>query len=35
MGIADALRDAGIQDGDIVRIGDVELIWGFENAFGE
>ncbi|MCE7987129.1 MAG: GTPase ObgE [Caldilinea sp. CFX5] len=35
MGIADALRDGGIQDGDTVRIGDVELVWGFENAFGE
>jgi GTPase len=35
MGIADALREAGIQDGDTVRIGDVELVWGYENAFEE
>ena len=35
MGISDALRDAGIQDGDAVRIGDVELVWGYDNAFGE
>ncbi len=35
MGISDALRDGGIQDGDTVRIGDVELIWGYENAFGD
>lgn len=35
MGISDALRNAGIQDGDTVRIGDVELVWGYENAFGE
>ena len=24
-----------VQDGDVVRIADVELIWGYENAFGE
>lgn len=35
MGIADALREAGIQDGHTVRIGDVELVWGYENAFEE
>jgi len=35
MGITQALRDAGVQDGDVVRIADVELIWGYENAFGE
>ncbi|MBX3011061.1 MAG: GTPase ObgE [Caldilineaceae bacterium] len=34
-GIAEALREAGIQDGDTVRIGDAELVWGYENAFGE
>ena len=34
-GIADALRTAGVQDGDTVRIGDVELVWGYENALGE
>lgn len=35
MGIAAALRNAGIHDGDTVRIGDVELVWGYDNAFGE
>ncbi len=35
MGIFDALRDAGVQDGDKVRIGEIELVWGYENAFGE
>ncbi len=35
MGISDALREGGIQDGDTVRIGDVELTWGYENAFGD
>lgn len=35
MGITDALRDAGAQEGDEVRIGNVELVWGYENAFGE
>lgn len=35
MGITDALTAAGVQDGDVVRIGDVELTWGYENAFGE
>jgi Obg family GTPase CgtA-like protein len=27
MGVLDALRQAGVQPGDIVRIGDVELEW--------
>ena len=27
LGISQALREAGVQDGDIVRIGDVELEW--------
>ena len=35
MGIADALREAGVQDGHTVQIGDKELVWGYENAFGE
>ena len=35
MGISDALRSAGVQDGDTVRIGDAELVWGYHNAFGE
>jgi GTP-binding protein len=30
MGILDALTDDGIDDGDLVRIGDVELTWGEE-----
>ncbi len=33
MGISAALREAGVKDGDSVRIGDVELIWGYANAF--
>ena len=35
MGIADALRDAGIAEGDTVQIAEVELIWGYDNAFDE
>lgn len=35
LGITDALREAGVQEGDRVRIADVELVWGYENAFGE
>ncbi|MCB0060887.1 MAG: GTPase ObgE [Caldilineaceae bacterium] len=35
MGISEELRHQGVQDGDTVRIGDVELVWGYENAFGE
>ena len=35
LGISDALREAGIQDGDTVRIGNVELVWGYDNAFDE
>ncbi|MEZ4556823.1 MAG: GTPase ObgE [Caldilineaceae bacterium] len=35
MGIADALRDAGIAEGDTVHIAEVELIWGYDNAFEE
>ncbi len=35
LGIADALREAGVEDGDTVRFGDVELVWGYDNAFGE
>ncbi|RIK53610.1 MAG: GTPase ObgE [Chloroflexi bacterium] len=33
MGITDALRAAGVAEGDTVQIGDVELVWGFDNAF--
>jgi GTP-binding protein len=33
MGIADALREAGIEEGDIVRVGETELVWGYDNAF--
>ncbi|MCC9076942.1 GTPase ObgE [Litorilinea aerophila] len=33
LGIRDALREAGINEGDTVRIGDVELIWGYDNAY--
>lgn len=35
LGITDALREAGIEDGDTVRIGNVELVWGYDNALGE
>jgi len=35
MGVTDALRAAGVLDGDRVRIGEIELVWGYENAFGE
>ena len=35
MGISDALRAQGVQDGDTVQIGGIELVWGFENALGE
>jgi GTP-binding protein len=35
MGITQALRDAGVQDGDTVRIGEVELVWGYENAYNQ
>ncbi|MCX6048129.1 MAG: GTPase ObgE [Chloroflexi bacterium] len=34
MGIFDALREAGVQDGDKVRMGDIELVWGYENVDG-
>ncbi|HXF62604.1 MAG TPA: GTPase ObgE [Caldilineaceae bacterium] len=34
LGITDALREAGAEEGDTVFIGDVELVWGYENAFG-
>jgi GTPase len=35
MGIYEALQEAGVTDGQTVRFGDVELVWGYENAFGE
>ncbi len=35
MGIHEALREAGVEDGDTVRIATAELVWGYENAFGE
>ncbi|MCB0045536.1 MAG: GTPase ObgE [Caldilineaceae bacterium] len=35
MGIRDALGEAGVQEGDTVHIANVELIWGYDNAFGE
>jgi GTP-binding protein len=33
LGITEALRAAGVAEGDTVQIGEVELVWGFENAF--
>lgn len=35
LGIADALRVAGVKEGDTVRIGTTELTWGYDNAFDE
>jgi GTPase len=35
LGITDALRAAGVQDGDTVQIANTELVWGYDNAFGE
>ena len=35
MGITDSLRKQGVQDGDRVQIGTIELVWGYENALGE
>jgi GTPase len=31
MGISDALRQAGVEDGDTVQIGPVELVWGYDS----
>ena len=33
MGIADALTKAGVKEGDTVHIAEIELIWGYQNAF--
>jgi GTP-binding protein len=35
LGITEALRTAGIQEGDTVQIADIELVWGYDNALGE
>ena len=35
MGISKSLRELGVEDGDTVQIGAVELVWGFDNALGE
>ena len=35
MGISETLRKQGVQDGHTVQIGEVALVWGFENALGE
>ncbi|HIC88580.1 MAG TPA: GTPase ObgE [Anaerolineae bacterium] len=32
MGVSQALEEAGVQEGDTVYIGDVELVWGYDNA---
>ncbi len=32
MGITEALEKAGVQEGDTVRIGDVELVWSYEEV---
>ena len=35
MGINDALREEGVEEGDTVSFGAVELVWGYDNAFEE
>lgn len=35
LGISAALAEAGVKEGDTVRIGSVELVWGYDNAFQE
>jgi GTP-binding protein len=30
MGITDALRETGVEEGDTVQIGEIELVWGYE-----
>ncbi|MEM7533590.1 MAG: GTPase ObgE [Chloroflexota bacterium] len=35
MGISEALRDAGVEDEDVIHIGDIELVWGYENALDD
>ncbi|RLT34122.1 MAG: GTPase ObgE [Chloroflexi bacterium] len=35
MGVTEALTTAGVVEGDRVQIAGVELIWGYDNAFGE
>lgn len=35
MGIVTALRNAGVKDGDIVRIGTTDLTWGYDSALDE
>jgi len=33
LGITEALRQRGVREGDIVRIGDMQLEWSEEHAF--
>ena len=35
MGISATLRESGVEEGDTVAIGAVELIWGYDNALEE
>jgi GTP-binding protein len=35
LGITETLRTRGVEEGDTVRIGAVELVWGYDNALGE
>ncbi|MFN8441975.1 MAG: GTPase ObgE [Caldilineaceae bacterium] len=35
LGVTEALRQAGVKEGDSVRIAETELTWGYDNAFGE
>jgi GTP-binding protein len=32
MGLTAALEEAGVRDGDTVRIGDLEMVWGYQEA---
>jgi GTP-binding protein len=34
MGLTAALEEAGVRDGDTVRIGDLEMIWGYQEMGG-
>ncbi len=35
LGIADELVEQGVQNGDVVRVGDTELVWGYDNALDD
>lgn len=33
LGVIEAMREIGVKEGDTVRIAEVELIWGYDNAY--